>query len=427
MARQVARRRLGLGRADLREPGLDLLGRRLGELEVVGRDRVAHDLAEQRGDPRVGGCVADVGVGRVVLLRLEVDVRQRRLRRRADDARDVAEVVRQRREERDVADRGRPGRRRVDRREDAVALAEVQRDVGDVREQLGGEDRAHARVAQRALVLREERLLRVPGGVVGDLACGERHRLGDEVVGERDVLGAHRVRRPELERVEPLLAAGLEAVVGDDRPGEVRAVVAEVRDAVELAESDAELERLRREVEVKLKGLRVEEVELGSVGVDADDEDLHLLGAELARDVVGARERLERRAVGDEPRALRDRQVAAGRVEGRGVGRRLLVDGRVDGGRVGRRLLVDGRVDGGRVGGRLLVDGRVDGGRVGRRLLVDGRVDRRRGALAVLRGLVAGHTGDSSGAPGRDVCTCARLYPGAAAPRVSASGASCAA
>jgi hypothetical protein len=39
------------------------------------------------------------------------------------------------------------------------------------------------------------------------------------------------------------------------------------------------LERLRREVVVKLERLRVEEVELGRAGVDADDEDLQLLGA----------------------------------------------------------------------------------------------------------------------------------------------------
>ncbi len=381
---EIARRRLRLRRADLRKPRLDLRRRRLRELEVVRRDGVAHDLAEQRRDPRVGGGVADVGVGRVVLLGLEVDVRQGRLGRRRDDARDVAEVVGQRRKQRDVADRRRARRRRVDRRQHAVALAEVQRDVRDVREQLRGEDRAHARRAQRALVVREERLLRVAGGVVGDRVRRERHGGGDEVVGERDVLGAHRVRWPELERVEALLATGLEAVVGDDRAGEVRAVVAEVRHAVERVQPDPELERLRREVVVKLKGLRVEEVELRRVGVDADDEDLHLLGAELAGHVVRARERLERRAVGDEPRALGDRQVAAGRIE-----RRLLVDGRL---RVDRRRgRVDGRrrvLDGGLGVDGLGVDGRVDRG-----------VDRRCGVLAVGRaGLITRHARDSKSA-----------------------------
>ena len=72
---------------------------------------------------------------------------------------------------------------------------------------------------------------------------------------------------PELERVEPGRAAPrrLVAVVGDDRPGEVRAVVAKVRDRVKVAIGDLQPETPGREVPVKRERLRVEEVQLRRV------------------------------------------------------------------------------------------------------------------------------------------------------------------
>ena len=105
---------------------------------------------------RVRRRAAHVGVGRVVLLGLEVDVRQRRLRRRADHPGDVAEVVGQRREHRDVADRRRARGGGIDRGEHAEALARVQRDVGR-RSRTARSWRSSARRARAAAARRPRR------------------------------------------------------------------------------------------------------------------------------------------------------------------------------------------------------------------------------------------------------------------------------
>ena len=95
----------------------------------------------------------------------------------------MAEIVWQRAEQGHIADRRRPRGRRVDGAQHAVALAEVQGDVGDAGEQLAGLHDTHAGVAQRGLVLTQERLLRVAGGVVGELLAGESHRRLHELEG----------------------------------------------------------------------------------------------------------------------------------------------------------------------------------------------------------------------------------------------------
>ncbi len=241
-------------------------------------------------------------------------MRQRRLRRGADDAGDVPEVVGKCGEQRDVADRRRSRGGRVDGGQHAEALAGVQRDVGDVREQLARGDAAHAELVEQRAVLREQRLLGLTRGVVRQPRRGERHRRADEVEGQRDVARADRIGGPELQRVEPGLASArrLEAVVGDDRAGEVRAIVAEVRDRVEVAVGDPQAEPVGREVPVVLEGLRVDEVQLRRRRVDAEDQQLALPRRELAGDVVAAREQLERRAVGDAAGAGLDRQLRRG-------------------------------------------------------------------------------------------------------------------
>ena len=240
-------------------------------------------------------------------------MRQRRLRRRADHAGDMAEVVGQRSEQRDVADRRRAPARRIDGGQHAEALAGVQRDVRDVREELRRRDRAHAELAQRVGVLRIQRLLRVAGRVVGELL--RRRTASPRARGRTPSRRASPAPGPSARtraRTARLAAAarGLVAVVGDDRAREVRTVVAEVRDRVELAEADRQAEPAAGEVVVVLKLVRVEEVQLRRGRVDAEDQELHLRRGELAGHVVAARERLERRAIGDLAGTDRDVEVA---------------------------------------------------------------------------------------------------------------------
>ena len=63
---------------------LSLIGCGLSDLEAIRTYFEIDDLSQERHDAGICGRVLDVGIGRVVLLGFEVDVRQRGLRKLGD-------------------------------------------------------------------------------------------------------------------------------------------------------------------------------------------------------------------------------------------------------------------------------------------------------------------------------------------------------
>ena len=151
----------------------------------------------------------------------------------------------------------------------------------------------------------------------GGRRAGRRRTAAPRARGRRPVRrGAReRVGGPELERGEagrPAAVLRLEAVVGDDRAGDVGAVVAEVRDRVEVAVGDPQAQAAGGEVPVVLVGVRVEEYSCGD-GVSTPRMSSFISGAASWPGTSTRRASLQRRAVGHGSRALSLRAVAPDR------------------------------------------------------------------------------------------------------------------
>ena len=293
-ARQIARRHLR-GRRTLRlEVSRDVLGRGRLDVDAVSGDLEPHDAIAERHELGARGRAGEICVRRVVLLGLQVDVGQRRLRRGGHDAGDVGQLARGLLEHHHVAHgRGATRRRAVLDPQRAEADAEVHRRERDAGEQLAGDHHPHSGVGERRALLVEATLLALARRVVRDVAGRERQRRGDELVRERDVRGGDRVGRPELDGVQPEWRVGRMGGVVQDGASQVGAVVAEVRDRVPRLELVGHAERGLREVEVIAEALGLDQVQRRGRAVDAGDQELHRAQLRRAGDVVAHRERVE--------------------------------------------------------------------------------------------------------------------------------------
>ena len=102
-----------------------------------------------------------------------------------------------------------------------------------------------------------------------------------------DALEVHRVGRPELHGVDALdRLVGFVVIVGDKAAGEVFTLVGEVGLAIERLQIERPSQGVLGKIVVERVVRGVLKIELGVWGVDACDEELHLLHLHRAGEVV---------------------------------------------------------------------------------------------------------------------------------------------